>query len=418
MPTYYISPTGNDNADGQSAAMAWKTLSRLDTAFESRMIRGGDSILLERGGAWKASATNRIRVRNVPTTAAARLIFGAYGNGVYPLITGTGYSAYLFGTGIDDAPVHFVSISSLDIRYTSEAQVCYLHDCHDWDIRANYFDGLVLIEGAAATALTFIGNDFAQTKAIVPCSTIYIGHWTDMPASGPHDILFAGNSIHDILGIWDDYPDAETEGIDVKNGTRGLVIRGNAFRNIQGGNFITLRGSNHQVYDNVMDGAKGAGVCGWLNSGESGWDVSGNTISNCKWGVRLEGPGNKIHDNHFINCATPMVYAVGTDVGGNIIGDEPVPPAPPAPPTPPTPPTPAPTATISASVKRYWWWWKVTLTWKCENAKSASLGGIGSVALSGTKTVTVSKRGTYVYIITATAVDDRTAPASVTVTIK
>lgn len=324
MTTYYISPTGSDTNTGKATSAAWKTLTRLNTAFTNRVIRGGDSILLQCGGTWKASGTNRIRIRNVSTSAAAPLTIGSYGSGALPVIDGTGYGAYICGAGYDDTPVNFVALSNLNIRFTAEAQVVYIKNVHDWTIQGCAFNGLTLLENDCYN-ITIEGNDFSSTLADPPVSTLYIGHYTDT-ANGPHDILVRGNKFHDILGIWPDYPNSETEGVDVKNGTKNITFDGNTFQNIQGGNFITLRGVGHKVTNNTMDGAKGSGVAGYLVSGESGWEVDNNTIKNCHYGVWLEGPGNAITNNHFVNCVTPMAYAAGTKVEGNTIGDAPPPP--------------------------------------------------------------------------------------------
>src|SRR5205809_111882 len=47
--TFYVSPSGNDAANGQSEATAWKTVSKVNaTTFNA-----GDTILFQRGGEWR-----------------------------------------------------------------------------------------------------------------------------------------------------------------------------------------------------------------------------------------------------------------------------------------------------------------------------------------------------------------------------
>lgn len=80
-----------------------------------------------------------------------------------------------------------------------------------------------------------------------------------------------------------------------------------------------------------------------------------------------------------------------------------------------TAPPVTPTATISATVKRWLAWWKVTLTWQTTNATGAVLNG-KSVAFSGSQTRYVS-RGTYDYVLVATRGSEAVS-ATVTVTAK
>jgi hypothetical protein len=46
--TYYVSPTGNDNADGLTPATAWASLGKVNAATFSP----GSQILFARGGEW------------------------------------------------------------------------------------------------------------------------------------------------------------------------------------------------------------------------------------------------------------------------------------------------------------------------------------------------------------------------------
>jgi len=72
--TYYVSPTGNDNAAGTSTSAAWRTIARVNSA----KLSSGDQILFQRGGTW----------REMLVPNASGLYFGAYGTGARPLISG------------------------------------------------------------------------------------------------------------------------------------------------------------------------------------------------------------------------------------------------------------------------------------------------------------------------------------------
>jgi len=78
---YYVSPTGNDAANGLSPAAAWKTISKVN----SQMINfhPGDSILFQRNGSFRGSLKIGVSGNNT-----SPVVFGAYGTGSNPLITG------------------------------------------------------------------------------------------------------------------------------------------------------------------------------------------------------------------------------------------------------------------------------------------------------------------------------------------
>jgi uncharacterized lipoprotein YddW (UPF0748 family) len=97
----------------------------------------------------------------------------------------------------------------------------------------------------------------------------------------------------------------------------------------------------------------------------------------------------------------------------------PTPPPPTPPPPTPPPPLPAPTASITASVSRWWFWWRIKLAWTTTNATSATIdNGLGKVALSGSKTITVSRRGTYTYTLSAKSASGQVAVATVKAIVK
>ena len=86
--TYYVSPTGNDNAAGTSPATAWKTLAKVST----RILAPGDCILLERGGTFYAS---ELRIRGVGgqqlVAGGAKVTIADYGDTSLALPTISGW---------------------------------------------------------------------------------------------------------------------------------------------------------------------------------------------------------------------------------------------------------------------------------------------------------------------------------------
>jgi hypothetical protein len=78
--TYYVSPTGNDNADGLTPATAWASLGKVNAATFSP----GSQILFARGGEWhdQLSASSSGTVQDP-------IVYGAYGSGAKPKFWGS-----------------------------------------------------------------------------------------------------------------------------------------------------------------------------------------------------------------------------------------------------------------------------------------------------------------------------------------
>jgi parallel beta-helix repeat protein len=82
--TYYVSsvnPAANDANPGTQAA-PWRSLARVQTAIAT--LRPGDQVLFERGGTFSGS----LSTTRLTGTTAAPIVFGAYGSGAAPIISG------------------------------------------------------------------------------------------------------------------------------------------------------------------------------------------------------------------------------------------------------------------------------------------------------------------------------------------
>ena len=79
--TYYVSPTGNDTNNGTSQAQAWRTIARVQQHM--LQIQPGDQVLFQRGGTYPGTLSI---YRS--GTAAQPIVFGAYGSGEKPIISG------------------------------------------------------------------------------------------------------------------------------------------------------------------------------------------------------------------------------------------------------------------------------------------------------------------------------------------
>lgn len=77
--TYYVDPQGSDNNNGTSPASPWATLKKVNSSF----YNPGDEILFLKGGVW-----NGALVMNSSGTAQNPILWGSYGVGANPLISG------------------------------------------------------------------------------------------------------------------------------------------------------------------------------------------------------------------------------------------------------------------------------------------------------------------------------------------
>ncbi len=78
---YYVSPTGNDSNNGTSQATAWRTIARVQQQMSS--LQPGDQVLFQRGGTFPGQLDIYAN-----GTASALIVFGAYGSGERPIISG------------------------------------------------------------------------------------------------------------------------------------------------------------------------------------------------------------------------------------------------------------------------------------------------------------------------------------------
>lgn len=79
--TYFVSKSGNNNADGLTPATAWATMSKVNSSSFSP----GDRVLFKRGDTWR----EQLIIRS-SGSANGNITFGAYGTGDKPVIDGTG----------------------------------------------------------------------------------------------------------------------------------------------------------------------------------------------------------------------------------------------------------------------------------------------------------------------------------------
>jgi hypothetical protein len=79
-PTYYVSPTGDDAADGHGPLSAWRTVAKVN----STALAPGAHVLFQRGGEWHETLSV-----SSSGTPGAPVVFGSYGTGLKPKFWGS-----------------------------------------------------------------------------------------------------------------------------------------------------------------------------------------------------------------------------------------------------------------------------------------------------------------------------------------
>lgn len=267
MKYYLDSKNGDDVNAGTDPSIAWKSLSKLYTAFESGKFAGGDHVLFKRGGKWKPKARGgRVRVRNINgATHGNPLHLGAYGVGPRPAIDGEGDTGFYLvscnGNEDRDENTAHVIVSDLKIAGNHATHIA-LTNCLDWQVRNCVVDGPGVGIGI---------NGSSENVTIESCEVIsgnegvYIGKANE--SDSPHNISVLRCVIHD----------GTKDGIDFKAGCRDCAAEGNVIYNRQE-NGISARGENILIANNEVSGCERRGIAQFDKTGR-GLIVYGNTIA-------------------------------------------------------------------------------------------------------------------------------------------
>ena len=78
---YYVDANGNDLNDGLSASTPWKTIAKVNSIMTS--LTAGSQILFNRGDTF-----NGMIMATKSGTAGNEIVFGSYGTGNLPIVTG------------------------------------------------------------------------------------------------------------------------------------------------------------------------------------------------------------------------------------------------------------------------------------------------------------------------------------------
>ena len=201
---YYVSPTGNDNADGTTKKKAWRTLDRV----AQQIFAAKDRILLEGGGVFPGS------IQLSPDNSAGNIEIGTYDQGRAVIDAGN-------GPGIIISNLSGVKITSLEIRGSGQ--------------QSNTADGILIVsEVIPIPPNTIHYSDFVIDDIEVHDFKqfgIYIhSHWgTGLNDARVTNVVSHDNGLEGITVIADEFPGTPNEDMYIGNclayhnhGTRGL----------------------------------------------------------------------------------------------------------------------------------------------------------------------------------------------------
>lgn len=246
--TYYISPTGDDNASGASPSEAWQTLDRLN----SQTFTPGDSIRFERGGHWlgmfhlKGSGS-----QNQPIVIDA---FGAP-NLPAPILDGDGYQTALLVYNESFITVQNLAFtnqaSHLDANGTVKKLPTFLGESNDWGSGKNVRFGIKVVADSASITGIVIRNVFIHNVYPTPENpdNVHLGYGIKL--ENRSDTLSGNvNTINDVIveeatvtrtghyGLW-----IKALGLagnnDIKNSN--ILVKGCTFTNTGGSGFVPNR---------------------------------------------------------------------------------------------------------------------------------------------------------------------------------
>jgi hypothetical protein len=201
---YYVSPTGDDTADGTSKKKAWRTLERVD----QHIFAAGDRILLEGGSVHNGT------IQLNPTNSAGDIEIGTFDKGRAVIDAGN-------GPGIVISNLSGVTISSLELRGSGQ--------------QSNTADGILIVSAVDPVPTNTIHysdfkiddievHDFKQFGVLIH------SHWgTGLNNARVTQVVSRDNGLEGITVLADEFPGTPNEDMYIghclayhNHGTRGL----------------------------------------------------------------------------------------------------------------------------------------------------------------------------------------------------
>jgi hypothetical protein len=366
--TYYVSPSGNDSNNGTSQSQAWRTIGRVQQAMNG--LQPGDQVLFERGGIYPGTLDI-----SKSGTAAAPLVFGAYGSGDQPIISGgvpvtnwVQHSGNIWRAALSTAP-KYVLVNNEPMTLARFPNTGWLRNVQGstshitspglnqssghWNgakliVRTtNYSYESTTVTTSSSGQINFqpiyvnMGNDDWGFFLAGKLSELDMaGEWYHDPVNGQLYLWAPNNanpnslsvlaSIHEkgVVPGWQK-SHFRIENLTIQGQTRfgistevsnNIVVTNCTIRHCYIG--ISSSGNNNHYTNNTIQNTFGAG----LNAYDTNALIEGNIFSNIAmqpgmgengwgyWGINATGQGAVIRNNRLTN-----IGYIGIGVGGNVL---------------------------------------------------------------------------------------------------
>jgi hypothetical protein len=281
---YYVSNSGNDNADGLTPSTSWATVSKVNGSSFSP----GDSILFMRGDIW----SEQLLIPGSGSANGGYITFGAYGTGNKPVFDGTGVTLPTNFGLIRGSTKNYIIIENIrvqDVGIENSARnentgIGFYGSDHVivQDCEVNHIESAG-IKMNICTNITAARNDVSLTNVNSSSEQISFSGVNTFEIKYNKSYTNANNSVGSAPG---------GAGIDVKSGSKNGSIHHNEVWDIGGGNngiYVDAFDKdefNIEVYSNYVHDCNSAG---FQIASEHGGDlhnitVHHNIVSNCKRG--------------------------------------------------------------------------------------------------------------------------------------
>lgn len=334
---YHVSTSGDDNADGLSPAMAWRTLYKASTS-----IADGDTILLHGGDTWLVTASRRDPGSSPPgdglvegiglTISNSDVTVDVYGDEARSTIDATAetdiathnlINAYAPIAVLDDA--HHVTIRNLALRGPALGAALYLRPAHQLTVER------CELSGAGWTAESLMVTHYNASDVVVQDCHFdqFAGNGASADTTGySKSIEIRGGAGH-IVRRNTFFGFASGGGLRFSNnGTGGLVERNYFYgpdtrkeiawalvvRSCDGGTYL-VRNNVFDLTDNgTIDGGELRGIASWDDHATTIRKIFHNTFigADAGYGIHSGGADNRAANNIFY----------GLQAGWNNVGDD------------------------------------------------------------------------------------------------
>jgi parallel beta-helix repeat protein len=306
---YYISAAGSNANNGKSSALPWQTIAKVNASMS--LFQPGDSILFRRGDIFR----DKLVLANGTTgNASARLVFGAYGTGAKPVISGAVAVSGWVAQTINGFPMFTASFSQNPKHLFVDGKQMVLGRMENYGPMTGTGSSTTIVASAlpawavGATVHVRVQNDGIETKTIVAVSgataTVSPSDFLSTPSAGYGYILENKLELVDTPGEWFYNTTTQTlylyppVGINPTQATT-LVEASVKDRGIEF--FGTgIHGSNYLVFQNLE-------ITKQTQTGIFSYNTEHTTITNCQIScageVGLEISGAPTQNIIVTNCA-------------------------------------------------------------------------------------------------------------------